>query len=61
MRIVPTPPHPELDKLLALARTYVMTPAERFEQKASFVYGQMRAACYERASARNAIGRRCEC
>lgn len=30
-----------LDRLVEAARTHVMTPAERFEQRVSFIYGQM--------------------
>lgn len=33
--------NPTLERLLALARDHVMTPEEVFEQKVSFVYGQM--------------------
>lgn len=31
----------ELDELLRKAATYKMTPDERFEQRVSFVYGQL--------------------
>lgn len=40
MRLKPSKPHPELDRLLAKARDHVMTPAEIYEQRISFVYGQ---------------------
>jgi hypothetical protein len=30
-----------LDRLVEAARAHVMTPAERFEQRVSFIYGQM--------------------
>jgi hypothetical protein len=41
MRLPPSEPHPELDALLAKARTYVMTADERAAQRKSWVVGEM--------------------
>jgi len=38
---VPTPSRPGLDALLEKARHYVMTPAEKREQRRSWVRGEM--------------------
>ncbi|AJA07482.1 hypothetical protein SKP52_02760 [Sphingopyxis fribergensis] len=38
--IKPTPANPELDAAIEKARHHIMTPAEKFEQRVSFVYGQ---------------------
>ncbi len=37
----PTPKRSRLDELLKEARLYEMTPAERWDQRISFVYGQL--------------------
>lgn len=41
MKIKPAPDRPELNELLRKAAQYKMTPEERFEQRVSFVYGQL--------------------
>ncbi len=37
----PTPKRSRLDELLKEARSYEMTPAERWDQRINFVYGQL--------------------
>lgn len=41
MRSQPLPERPELERLLASMKGYVMTEDERFEQAVSWVYGQI--------------------
>ncbi len=41
MRIPPSPDRPALDKLLKKAARHKMTPAERWDQRISFAYGQL--------------------
>lgn len=41
MCIIPSPVNIELEKLLKKARSHKMTPEERFEQRVSWVYGQL--------------------
>ena len=41
MRLPPSTAHPTLDALLEATRNHVMTPAERREQRRSWVIGQM--------------------
>jgi len=41
MRLQKSKPHPELDKLLELAKCHVMTPTDAWDQRVSFVHGQL--------------------
>lgn len=41
MRFTPSKPHPELDRLLKEAASRPMTPAEIWDQRVSWAYGQM--------------------
>ena len=43
MKLPPIPETPELTALLAKARDHVMMPDEIFEQRVSFVWGQLPA------------------
>lgn len=41
MKASKAPPRPKLDALLERSRNYVMTPQEIWDQRVSFVYGQL--------------------
>ena len=41
MRLPKPKPRPELDKLLELAKRHKMTPQELWDQRVSFVHGQL--------------------